>query len=442
MNIAMVSYAFTALLFFILGLLFNSIKIKNSKDALGKAHEELNKEIEKHQETAKDKKRIQTQLLHTQKLDAIGRLAGGIAHDFNNLLTVILGYSDLIMEEVPVDESVHELASEIKQMAKQATALPRQLLAFSRKQVLQSEVIDINEMLKKMRDFLGRMIREDILFKILFSSKKVFVEVDPGQMEQVMMNLILNACDAMPDGGNLLIEITKLHVNSKNSEFMRNAVFGDFVCISVTDTGIGISRENYDRVFEPFFSTKALENSGLGLSVVYGIVKQHNGWFHLDSEEGQGTMIKVFLPLCKNFRRYEKKFGNENIDEYKGNSERILLVEDDVEMCRFTSRILVRNGYEVCSVSSAEDALFIFTEKNGNFDLVFSDIVLPGKNGLDLVRDLIQKKDLGVILTTGYADQELQEQCLQENFRLLKKPYSIFELLKNIRQMLGFVDIL
>ncbi|WP_372369857.1 ATP-binding protein [Candidatus Uabimicrobium sp. HlEnr_7] len=443
MNI--IVYIFLVMLVLISLLFWHIIKRNIWEKELHKAHAKLQKinlqlqsEVQQHEKTSREKQRIHTQLLHTQKLEAIGRLAGGIAHDFNNLLTVILGYSDLIMEETADDPSVYELAQEIKQVAQQATTLPRQLLAFSRKQVLHSEIVDVNSMLQKMRKFLSRMIREDIQLKIDFSLDDAFVEVDPGQIEQVIMNLVLNACDSIPNGGKLTITIDKVHINPRVSEFMVDAVFGDFVSIAVCDDGCGIEKEHLPYVFEPFFTTKLNENSGLGLSVVYGIVKQHNGWIHLESSTKRGTNITVFLPFCKTVYCHEEKDSETPKELYQGQGEKILLVEDDVQVCRFTSKILQRNGYKVFKAHSAEEAIDVFLEKNCTFDLVFSDVVLPKKNGVELTEYLMQKKhNLPVILTTGYADQKLQTRFIDKNHqKLLKKPYSVSDLLYVIRQTL------
>lgn len=418
-------------------------ELKQAHSKLQKANEKLQCEIEQHENTIREKQRIHTQLLHTQKLEAIGRLAGGISHDFNNLLTVILGYSDLIMEETSDNADVYELAQEIKQVAQQATSLPRQLLAFSRKQVLQSEVVNVNSMLQKMSKFLTRMIREDIEFTINFYSDNTFVEVDPGQIEQVIMNLVLNACDAIPNGGKLSISTEHVHINPRVSEFMVDAVFGDFVCICVADNGCGIDKEHLPYVFEPFFTTKLNENSGLGLSVVYGIVKQHDGWIHLDSSKKRGTTIKVFLPFCKNVFCHEEEDSQTSVELYQGQGEKILLVEDDVQVCRFTSRILQRNGYDVFKAHSAEEAIDIFLEKDGQFDLMISDLILPKKNGLELAEHLVQQKNhLPVILSTGYADQKLPTHFTSKNrLRLLKKPYSVSDLLYSIRQILNHQSV-
>jgi PAS domain S-box-containing protein len=382
----------------------------------------------------------QDQLLQSQKMEAVGRLAGGVAHDFNNLLTAISGYAELLSCDTSLSESVHGDISQIRKAAGQAAILTRQLLAFSRRQPLQPVVIDINKIVLDTDAMLRRLIGEDIELITTLDESSCQAKADPGQLEQVMINLAVNARDAMPEGGKLTIATRNVVLDSKACATIHDARPGSFVCLSIEDTGSGIERGIIDQIFEPFFSTKGpTKGTGLGLAVVYGIIRQHGGWINVFSEPNQGTAFKVYLPSIQDARSTSE--GPTTTDESKtvrGAGQRILLVEDEEAVRELASRALRENGYVVFEAGAYEEALELFEHEGGNFDLVFSDVVLPDKSGIRLIDTLLSRRpDLQILVSSGYTDQKSQWPAIQEKgFRFLQKPYSLVDLLGTIDELM------
>ncbi|MCG2714846.1 MAG: PAS domain S-box protein, partial [Candidatus Marinimicrobia bacterium] len=387
----------------------------------------------------KERKRLEEQLRQSQKMEAIGNLAGGVAHDFNNLLTIISGYSQLMLDRLDKNTPLRKNVEKIMKAGEQAAALTRQLLAFSRKQALAPKVLDLNATLADVKKMLGRLLGENIDLTTVFEPKLKPVKADPGQIEQVIMNLVVNARDAMPDGGKITVRTENVVLDKDLSKVIPEALPGRFVRFSVEDAGVGIDKAIIDQIFEPFFTTKeAGTGTGLGLSVVYGIIKQHNGWINVYSEPGQGSTFKVYLPAISEKIEDDTK-GAISLKDFKGSGERILLVEDEEDIREFTATLLRENGYIVFEAANAKEALELFKNEDGNFDLVFSDVVMPGKSGLHLVDELLSgKPDLQVLLSSGYSDKKSQwDEIKKRGFRFLQKPYNIADLLKTVREVIS-----
>lgn len=378
------------------------------------------------------------ELRQSQKMEAVGQLAGGIAHDFNNLLTAISGYTELMLLKVDGDEQFTNDLSAIKKAAAQAASLTRQLLAFSRRQALQLSNVRVNDLVSSTRDILRRLIGEDIELVTELSPAVKQINVDPSMIEQVVMNLVVNARDAMPDGGSITIRTENVVVDDNITGFSRGARPGEFVCMSVQDTGCGMDKETLEHVFEPFFTTKGPgAGTGLGLAVVYGNVKQNEGWVHVYSEPGMGTTFRIYLPVCK--QEDEKAARDEGAASAPdGEGERILLVEDEDVVREFAVRALRERGYSVHEARTAEEALDTFRRAGGDFNLVFSDVVLPGKSGVQLVDELLtDRPEMPILLSSGYADRKSQWPAIQDRgFKFLQKPYSMNDLLRTVRDIL------
>ncbi len=378
------------------------------------------------------------QLRQSQKMEAIGRLAGGVAHDFNNLLTAITGYTELLLNRVSDQDPLRKDIEEIYKAAEAAASLTRQLLVFSRRQMLQPMALDLNAVITDLEKMLRHLIGEDIDMVTLLEANLDRVKADRGQIEQVIMNLAVNARDAipMPEGGNLTIKTENVTLDEDYCTLVPEARPGKFVCLSVEDTGSGMDKEIIPHIFEPFFTTKKGEKgTGLGLSVVYGIVKQHEGWINVYSEPRQGSTLKVYLPTFS-IKQKDQIKKTVSLPKLQGRGERILLVEDEQRVREFTTRVLRENGYVVFDAGNAKEALNIFEREKGNFHLVFSDIVLPDKSGSLLAEQLLSRKpELSVLLCSGYTDKRSQWPLMREKgFRFLQKPYSLADLLQAIRE--------
>ncbi|MBM4325221.1 MAG: response regulator [Deltaproteobacteria bacterium] len=386
-----------------------------------------------------EKEKLQAQLTQAQKMESIGTLAGGVAHDFNNILTTIQGYAQLGMMSLKEDDPLYENLKEIQQASGRAANLTRQLLLFSRKQPMELFTLNLSETVDNLMKMLNRLIGEDIAVDTHLEPNLWTVRVDPGNIEQVIMNLVVNAKDAMSNGGRITIKTENVEIDKDYCNIYRYAYPGRFVCLSVEDTGIGMSKEILQNIFEPFFTTKGLgKGTGLGLSVVYGIVKQHEGWINVYSEPGQGSIFKVYLPVSSEEAKHETKTEIISIKDIQGKGERILLVEDDLGIREFANKVLTSNGYEVLETSNTQEALDISEKKSGDLALVFSDVVLPDKSGIDLVEELLSRKPgLKILLTSGYTDQKSQWSVIKEKgYCFIQKPYNLNDLLRVVREVL------
>ena len=385
-----------------------------------------------------EKQNLELQLQQSQKMEAIGKLAGGIAHDFNNLLTTILGMSDLILMDLDEGDDRRLEIKEIKKAAKRASSLTKQLLAFSRRQILQPVVLNLNTIVLEMNKLLRRLIGEDIELVTVLGEKLGNVRVDQSQIEQVIMNLAVNARDAMPKGGKLTIETCNVELDVAYSKSHVGVKPGSYVLLAITDTGSGMDRETMARIFDPFFTTKVKNGgTGLGLSVVYGIVKQSGGIIWVYSEPGKGTTFKIYLP-----RVYEEvqkwKLDDISSDSLAG-TETVLVVEDDDMVRRLTKQILSSAGYKVFDARYGEEALHISREYKGNIDLIVTDVVMPQMSGKELVRRLKAfRPEMKVLYMSGYTDNAIVNHgILEPDVAFVQKPFSLTGILKKVREVLG-----
>jgi PAS domain S-box-containing protein len=383
-----------------------------------------------------DLKRTEEQLLQSQKMEAVGRLAAGVAHDFNNVLTAILGYTELLIEEVPGDSHARQDLEEIKTATGRAAALTRQLLAFSRQQILQPLVLDPNELIGAFQKMLERLIGEDIELRTTLAADLGHVRADPGQLEQVLMNLVVNARDAMPGGGTLTIETANVELDKEYVEAHVPAVPGPYVMIAVSDTGTGMSEEVRRRIFEPFFTTKETgKGTGLGLSTAYGIVKQSGGYIWVYSEPGHGTAFKIYLPRV---REPVERLAPPPAAERLTGTECILLAEDDAALRRLAVEFLRKLGYTVLSAGNAEEGLAVARESKRSIDLLVSDVVMPGASGRDLARRLAELQPKArVLYISGYTDDAIVHHgMLEPGLAFLQKPFTPQALARKVREVL------
>ncbi len=385
----------------------------------------------------KELRRSEAQLRQSQKMEAVGRLAGGIAHDFNNLLMVIKGYSELLLDELQEDEVLREHVEEIQNAGQMAASMTRQLLALSRQQMLKSKLIDLNEVIRHMRRLLGRLIGENVEFLLKLDSHIPQIKADPGQMEQVIMNLVVNARDAMPGGGTLSIETRAMEVKSDYITGGESISPGYYLLLAVSDSGCGMNAEIKEHLFEPFFTTKDVgQGTGLGLSTVYSIVKQSGGHIWVYSEEGKGTTVKIYFPAAEGQVKTDKK-GRLTMPLPRG-TETVLLVEDETPVRNLVQKVLNKHGYTVLNARDGEEALTICRDFDSQIDILITDVVMPGINGARLA-ELVQeaRPEVKVLFMSGYTENlVVQDQILDSHSEFLQKPFPPETLLKKVRAML------
>ena len=387
-------------------------------------------------------KRLEEQLRQSQKMEAIGQLAGGVAHDFNNILTVIHGHASLLLAGGNLTGVSARSAQQISQAADRAAGLTRQLLAFSRRQVMQPRQLDMNELVANMTKMLARILGEDIALQLNYSPQPAQVQADAGMMEQVLMNLAINSRDAMPKGGLLAIKISTIEVDARWLAEHSERRTGRFVCLSVLDTGCGIPSENLRRIFEPFFTTKEVgKGTGLGLATVYGIVKQHQGWIEVESESGKGTAFKVFLPRSVEAAEPANEPPADNA--VRGGTETILVVEDEVAVRELVCNLLARQGYQILQAESGPKALQVWRDSKDRIDLLLTDLVMPDQmNGRELAEKLwAERPRLKVIFTSGYSAEAVgKDFVLRRGLNYLQKPYHPQKLALAVRDCLDAVN--
>ncbi|MEX2584594.1 MAG: PAS domain S-box protein [Gemmatimonadota bacterium] len=380
----------------------------------------------------------QQQLLQAQKMEAVGRLAGGIAHDFNNLLTAIKGFTELLLLDFEERDPRRGFAAEIQGAATRAAGLTRQLLAFSRRQVLQPEVLDLNTTVSEMEKMLQRLVGEDLQMTCSLASTIGRIKADPGQLEQVLMNLVVNARDAMPTGGELRIRTADATLTEDDTKQQPYVQPGDYVLLEVSDTGSGMSREIQDRVFEPFFTTKEKgKGTGLGLSTVYGIVKQSEGYIWVDSDPGEGTTIRIYLPRVEEdvVERHTEPVDPSRLE----GSETILVVEDEVAVRVLVRRVLERMGYHVLDAPDGQAAIELLQTNGIEPDLLLTDVVMPGMSGRELADQLVERlPELEVLYMSGYTDESIVHHgVLDPGVAFIEKPFTPDVLLRKLREVFG-----
>ncbi len=384
-----------------------------------------------------DLKRVEDEFRQAQKLEAVGRLAGGIAHDFNNLITVIQGCCEVLLHTMSADDRGRELVEEIHRAGQRSAALTRQLLVFGRKQVVQPRVLDLNETVANAEKLFRRMIGEDVRLETVLRPLTGRVKADPGQLEQVLMNLVVNARDAMPTGGRLTIETADAELDEEHARLCPGVEPGHYVALSVGDTGCGMSEEIKARIFEPFFTTKEPgKGTGLGLAVVHGIVRQAGGHIDVDSKPGQGTTFKVYLPrLEEQARPGTPPLG---VKCPPRGTETILLVEDEEEVRTLTRRVLLGCGYCVLEAPDGETALQVAARHDGPIHLLLTDVVMPGMGGRPLAERLrAMHPTAKVLFVSGYTDDAVvRHGILEDRVQFLQKPFSPVALALKLRDVM------
>jgi signal transduction histidine kinase len=387
-------------------------------------------------EAEAEKAKLEAQLIHAQKMEAVGALAGGIAHDFNNILTAIISYANIILMKMEKKDSLRSYLDRILEASEKAAGLIHDLLTFSRKQIINPKPVDINGIIKRTEHILTQFIGENIELKTGLAVKELVVMADAGQIEQVLMNLATNARDAMPDAGSLSITTARAELDG---EFIKQHGYGEpgsYALIAVTDTGEGMNETTRERIFEPFFTTKEVgKGTGLGLSMAYGIIKQHNGYINCSSEEGNGTTFYLYLPLISASAENEKPPAYSKL---KRGGETILLVEDDTEARKAAKEILTESGYRVMEASNGEEALINFMENRENIRLLILDVVMPRKTGKEVFKEIKRiSPDVKVLFISGYnADIINKKGISDENWDFISKPFVIHAFLEKVREVL------
>ncbi|MBN1592527.1 MAG: response regulator, partial [Candidatus Coatesbacteria bacterium] len=386
-----------------------------------------------------ERKIMEQQSLQTYKMEAVGRLAGGLAHDFNNILTAIIGNLELLSLQFAGEGTLPAELDEIRSASNKAANLTEQLLAFSRKQIIAPKVIDLNEIVENMKSMLRRLIREDVEIETSLELDLPCIEADPTQMQQVILNLALNARDAMPTGGKLTIATKTATLAGKYEMGEPSQGASPYVLLEIADTGEGISSETRSHLFEPFFTTKGIgRGTGLGLSAVYGIVEQSKGHITVESgEDHPGSRFKVYFPAVKGKAARTRAEGVSRAS-FEGNMETVLVVEDNDAVRGLVNRVLSRAGYDVLSASSADDAIEIYKERGESIALLLTDVIMPGMGGRDLARELEKdNRSLRTLFMSGYSEEEIAHMgVLDKDLELIGKPFNPEDLLKRIRAIL------
>ncbi len=411
-------------------------RAEEERDKFNELNIRLREEITARKQAEEQQRQLEAKLHLAQKMEAIGQLSGGIAHDLNNLLSPILGYGELLSEDSGLTDKQRESLNQILNSGLRARDLVRQLLTFSRKQILQLKPQNINEAIENFSKLLRRTIPEHIEIKVILSPNIRPVMADVGQLEQVIMNLAINAADAMPDGGELTIETRVSELDKKYAMSHPEVTPGPHMMLAVSDTGCGMDKETRDHIFEPFFSTKGEQGTGLGLATVFGIVKQHTGSIWLYSEPNNGTTFKIYLPITEE-RLVEEKAAKKKASDLKG-TETILLVEDNEDVLRLTHAILQQQGYTILTAKDGNEALATLESHEGLVHMLFTDVIMPGMNGRELYEKAVQKQPgLKVLFMSGYPDSVIARlRVLDKGIQFIQKPFSTKDLACKINEIL------
>ena len=413
-------------------------ELASTVDAINFMYSKAYEAYQKLKKETSEKIKLEQQLLQVQKMESIGRLAAGIAHDFNNVLSIILGYSDLMLATLPVNDPIREKIKRIHESANQAATLTRQLLAFSRKQVLEKKVLSINTIIQNFLKILGKMVGEDIVITTYLSEESCNVEADPGQIEQVIMNLIVNARDAMPNGGEIIIETAEVELDQHYVNKRNEVKPGRYVLMAISDTGEGMDEDILAKIFDPFFTTKEQgKGTGLGLATVYGIIKQHDGYIYAYSEKERGSTFKIYLPASdKTAEDAESKSSTKVLPQ--GN-ETILIVDDNASIRQLIIETLKPLGYNCLQAASGKDAINVIREYSGKVHLLITDVIMPGMSGRELA-DMIRKEmpHIKVIFMSGYTENIIAHHgVLEQGINYIPKPITPVTLTQKIRRVLN-----
>lgn len=385
-----------------------------------------------------ERKNLESQLLHTQKMESIGTLAGGVAHDFNNILTAIIGFTAILKKRIPDKDPLQTYVDQIKSAANNAANLTRGLLAFSRKQKGNPVSLNLNNLVREQERLLLRIIGEDIEFTTTLSESSLFVKADPSQMEQVLMNLAANARDAMPQGGRLTIHTDSISIDRAFTRLHGFGEPGEYALISISDSGTGIDSKTRERIFEPFFTTKGVnKGTGLGLSIVYGIIKEHNGYINVYSEPGHGTTFRVYLPLIRPAGDKPAESRELVLGTLSG-TETILVAEDDEAVRQLLISVLTEFGYKVIAAGDGEEAVNMFMDNRDSIRLVVSDVIMPKKNGRAVYEEIKKiQPDIKVVFLSGYSEEIIsRDDLFVPGINLIQKPVNPNVFLTKIREML------
>jgi len=404
-------------------------------DEIGKLADAFNTMLDALKKREAEKEQLQEQLRHAQKMEAIGTLAGGIAHDFNNILTAIMGFGGLIQMKIPKESPISSHVEQILESAQKAASLTKNLLAFSRKQLTSPMPLNLNESISNLKKLLGRLIKEDIEFKVELGKNDLIVMADQGQLDQILMNLVTNARDAMPKGGVLTIATGAIQVPPHIVVTSQPKSSGGYALISVADTGTGIDEETKEKIFDPFFTTKEVgKGTGLGLSMIYGIVKQHDGYIEVKSAVGKGTTFNIYLPLIDStFEKQKEKTSR----PLKRGTETILVADDDPAVASLVKKILEEFGYKVLEARDGENAIEQFLKHKDDIHFLLLDVIMPKKNGKEAYEAIRKiKPEIKAVFISGYSAEIIDEQAIIAGLHFIGKPVSPEELLFKIREVL------
>jgi two-component system, cell cycle sensor histidine kinase and response regulator CckA len=386
-----------------------------------------------------EKERMRAQLIQAQRMEALGVMSGGIAHDFNNLLTAILGSAELAMRMTEESSPLREELDQIQVAAMRASGLTRQLLLFSRKQKMEFVPLNVNHIIQNSIRMLERMIGEDIAIVASLESDPLSINADRGSIELAIMNLALNARDAMPGGGTLTLKTENATLSESDADSTPEIRPGQFVRLSVIDTGIGIDSNTQAHIFDPFFSTKGVgQGTGLGLSVVHGIVRQHEGWISVSSRPGEGASFVIHLPAIPQKPEIESQ-EKAALEPYRGRGERILVIEDEIHVLNYASKALGMHGYTVFKARNAKEAIDLFGTEKGDFKLILCDVVLPDRNGFELAEEFLRMKPgIRILMSSGYTGYKSWPNPVpNEGLPFLAKPYALIDLLRAVRESIN-----
>jgi PAS domain S-box-containing protein len=432
---------------YLLGVSIDVTDVRRAQEALRTSHDELERrvaertaalerEAEERRRAEEALRQLQGELLQTQKMEAIGRLAGGVAHDFNNLLTVVLSYANLLLPTFAPNDQRREFLEEVRRAGERGAALTQQLLAFSRQQIMERRILDLAQIVREMDAMIRRLVGEDVVVKAIVDAELGHIKADASSIEQVILNLVVNARDAMPQGGTLTIEARNIELDEATGREHLGGAAGAHVMLAISDTGVGMDKETQQRIFEPFFTTKARgRGTGLGLATVFGIVTQAGGTIWVSSEPGKGTTFKVYLP--RTAEPYEREPPRSAVRSFRG-TETILVAEDEDQLRQVVQRALEEQGFSVLVARDGHEAISLCTRHAGNIDLLLTDLVMPHMSGRELAERLVSlRPSMKVLYMSGYTENVIANHDVGDaRMEFLPKPITPETLLRKVRDVI------